>query len=452
MKITLLNITLFLVLAAPLPCLAQSAAGPHTGAGKQSSPTFTDVAPIIRTKCSTCHKPGQTGPFSLLTYEDVTKRLSFIRDVVQRGYMPPWKADNSYVHFANDRTLSDKERSLLLQWIDNKAPRGNGPDTARLEVASIPGTSYYRKPDLVLKAKDSFHVTGDNIERYIIFKIPFELKDSFNVEAIEFYCNNKKLIHHANYAIHSVPDPSIDIEHTDSLINLTEDDRRKFDQYQPYRKTITYYGGWIPGTSYESYPKDIGWVMPKRGVILLTVHFAPTAVDENVQLGANLFFKKTPIQRRVKVVSFGSGGIGEKQIDPPFYIKAGQVQKFTLEVSNPSDDQSLLYVWPHMHLIGKEYLAYAIPPGGDTIRLVHIPRWDFRWQEIYRFPKLVRIPKGSVIHLECTYDNTADNPFNPNNPPRNIFSYGDMRTTDEMMTLMMIFMPYQKGDENIELQ
>jgi hypothetical protein len=249
-----------------------------------------------------------------------------------------------------------------------------------------------------------------------------------------------------------VPDPAIDIYHTDAMLNLTEDDRHKFDQYQPYRKTITYYGGWIPGTSYESYPANIGWVMPKRGVILLTVHFAPSATDESVQMGVNLFFKKTRVERRVKVVSFGSGGIGERQIDPPFYVKANSIQKFNLEVTNPNEDQSVLYVWPHMHLIGKEYLAYAVTPEGDTIRLVHIPRWDFRWQEIYRFKKLVKIPKGSVIHLECTYDNTADNPFNPNNPPRGVFSYGDMKTTDEMMTLMMIFLPYQPGDENIKLE
>jgi len=419
---------------------------------KGQNVTFTTVAPIIRTKCTPCHKPGQTGPFSLISYEDVAKRASFIREVVQRGYMPPWKADNHYTTFANDRSLTEKEKSLLIQWIDAKTPKGDQPDTARMTAAAIPGTSYFRKPDLVLYTADSFHVIGDNVERYIIFKIPFELKDSFNVEAIELYCNNKKLIHHANYAIHSVPDPAIDIKNTDKLINLTEDDRRKFDQYQPYRKTITYYGGWIPGTSYESYPKDFGWVMPKRGVILLTVHFAPTAVDESCFLGVNLFFKKTRITRPVKVVSFGSGGIGERQIEPIFYIKADQVQKFRLEMTNPSEDQSILYVWPHMHLIGKEYLAYAIAPSGDTIRLVHIPRWDFRWQEIYRFKKLVKIPKGSIIHVEGTYDNTAANPFNPNSPPKNIFSYGDMKTTDEMMTLMMIFLPYQPGDENIDLE
>ena len=414
--------------------------------------TFKDVAPIFHNRCSTCHKPEQSGPFSLITYEDISKRVSFIKDVVQRGYMPPWKADNHYVAFANDRSLTEKEKSLIISWIDNKAPRGNGADTAETNKTVIPGTTYFRKPDLILKASDSFHLAGDNTERYIIFKIPFELKDSANVEAIEFYCTDKKLIHHANYAIHPVLDNSIDIYKTDKLINLTEDDRRKFDQYQPYRKTINYYGGWIPGTSYESYPKNFGWVMPKRGVILLTVHFAPSALDETCMVGVNLFFKKTAIERKVKVVSFGSGGIGEKQIDPIFYIKANKEQKFTLEVSNPQDDQSLLYVWPHMHLIGKEYTAYATTPAGDTIKLVHIPRWDFRWQEIYRFKKLVRIPKGSVIHLECIYDNTAENPFNPNNPPKNIFSFGDMRTTDEMMTLMMIFLPYQPGDENISLE
>jgi len=358
---------------------------------------YKDVAPIFRSKCSPCHRPEQSGPFPLITYEDISKRASFIKDVIQRGYMPPWKADNHYVSFSNDRSLTEKEKSLIIEWIDNKTPAGTEKVNESIAEPIIPGTSYFRKPDLILKAADSFHLQGDNIERYIIFKIPFDLKDSFNVEAIEFYCNNKKLIHHANYAIHPVLDHAIDIEHTDKLINLTEDDRHKFDQYQSYRKTISYYGGWIPGTSYESYPKNFGWVLPRRGVILLTVHFAPSAADETTMVGINLFFKKTTVERKVKVVSFGSGGIGEGQIDPIFYIKANKEQKFTLEVTNPQEDQSLLYVWPHMHLIGKEYKAYAVTPAGDTIRLVHIPRWDFRWQEIYRFKKLVKIPKGTVM-------------------------------------------------------
>lgn len=417
------------------------------------TPTFTgDVQPIIIKNCTPCHKPGEAGPFSLITYQDVAKRARFIKDVVQSRYMPPWKADNSYVHFLNDRSLKDEEIATIVKWVDSGSPQGKVSANPEIEKEVIPGTAYYRKPDLTLQMKDSFVVSGGNYEQFVIFKLPFELKDSFNIEAIEFVANNKKLVHHVNYAIHPVPDKSVDINNTYDFINLTEDDRRKFDQYQPYRKSITYYGGWIPGARYESYPRDFGWILPQRGVILMTVHFSPSPVNEVFRGGINLFFKKTPVKRPVKVVSFGSGGIGEGQIDPIFYIKANQKQTFTLEVTNPNEDQSVLYVWPHMHLIGKTFKAYVLPPdGGDTIRLVNIPNWDFRWQEIYQFPSPVKIPKGSVLKLECEYDNTADNPFNPNSPPKTIFSHGDMKTTDEMMTLMMIFVPYKEGDEKIKL-
>jgi hypothetical protein len=411
-----------------------------------------DIAPIIQIKCAMCHHPGEGAPFSLLTYEDVSKRASFIKKVIHSRYMPPWRADASYMHYANERSLSDAEIELITKWIDDKTPQGKPEDLRPSPVVVSPGTMYKRKPDLVLTAKDSFRVVGDNIERFIVYKIPFELKDSASVEAIEFYSNNKKLVHHANYAVHAVPDESISISNTASFLNLTDDDRHKFDQYRPYQKIMAYYGGWIPGTSYEYFPKEFGWVMPKRGVILLTVHYAPSATNETSICGVNLFFKKTPVARKMKIVSFGSGGIGEQQIEPIFFIKANKVQTFKLEVTNPNEDQSLLYVWPHMHLLGKEYKAFITTPAGDTIKLVHIPDWDFRWQEIYRFKHPLKVPKGSVIHIEGTYDNTADNPFNPNNPPKTVFSVGDMTTTDEMMTLMMGFLPYKEGDENINLE
>ncbi|HLG40047.1 MAG TPA: hypothetical protein VI461_10275, partial [Chitinophagaceae bacterium] len=227
---------------------------------------------------------------------------------------------------------------------------------------------------------------------------------------------------------------------------------KKFDQYQPYRKTITYYGGWIPGTSYESYPGDIGWIMPRRGVILLTVHFAPSALNQQSMSGVNLFFKKTAVKRSVKVISFGSGGIGQDNIVPFFYLIPNEKKRFKLDVVNPGEDFSIMYVWPHMHYLGKEFKAYIIKPTGDTMKLVNIPSWDFRWQEIYRFKKLMVAPRGSVLHIEGLYDNTAENPFNPNNPPKMVGSTGDMKSTDEMMTLMMVFLPYKPGDENFILE
>ncbi|MDP4215932.1 MAG: cytochrome c [Bacteroidota bacterium] len=466
-------LSIFLLRALTAPTQeppAQIHKSAQTPASTPSPTSEKDLAPSILSKCAACHQPGEAAPFSLLSWQDVAKRASFIKDVIQRHYMPPWHADRQYSHFANERSLSEAEIALITQWIDNGAPQGKpvpilppgvsqappGASAAShvpvVPIVPIPGTIYHRKPDLVLTATDSFRLAGDNTERFVVFKIPFELKDSASVEAIEFICSNKRLIHHANYAVQAVPDPHIDIKNTASFVNLTDDDRSKVDQYMPYRKIMAYYGGWIPGTSYEYFPKEFGWVMPRRGVILMTVHFAPSATDEGSICGVNLFFKRTPVTRPMKIISFGSGGIGEQQIEPIFYIKANTVQTFRLEVTNPSADQSLLYVWPHMHLLGKEYKAFITAPSGDTIRLVHIPEWDFRWQEIYRFKHPIRVPKGSVIHLECTYDNTKDNPSNPNSPPKNVFSMGDMRTKDEMMTLMMGFLPYKQGDENIDLE
>ncbi len=418
----------------------------------QSVTYYKDIAPIIQTKCAPCHKPGEAAPFPLLTYKDVAKRATFIKQVIQTRYMPPWKADPHYVSFGNERRLSDEEIKLITDWVDAKTPEGKltKKEKDKLPVL-VTGTSYNRSPDLTLKVKDLIKVPGDNEERFIVYKIPFELPDSANVEAIEFFCTNKKIIHHANYGIHPVPDTSIDLYNTITSLNLTDDDRRKYDQYLPYKKQIAYYSGWIPGASYEKYPPGFGWVMPKRGVILLTVHFSPLAKEDTATIGVNLFFTKQQVQRTVKVISFGSGGIGEDMIWPRLFIDKNQVRSFRLTLRNPGEDMSILYVWPHMHYIGKVFTAYAVTPDGDTIPLVHIPRWDFRWQEIYRFRHLIKIPRGSTLTIEATYDNTADNPFNPFSPPRPIFSSGDMRSTDEMMTLMMVFLPYQDGDENIKL-
>ena len=410
-----------------------------------------DIAPIIQTRCTPCHKPGETAPFSLTTYEDVVKRSSFIKKVVQEKYMPPWKADNNYVHYANDRSLSTEEITKIVKWVNNKTPKGTiknkEQDTA---IQLIEGTVYKRKPDIVLKASSAYKLPGDNYERFIVYKIPFELPDSTDIEAVEFFCDNKKIIHHVNYAIHEVP-AEIDIHSGPDFVNLTEDDRSKYAAYIPFKKTITYYGGWIPGSSYESYPKGIGWVMPKRGVLLLTVHYAPSAKEETSISGVNFFFSKTPVQRKVKVISFGSGGIGEEQIRPPLLIPPNVVRTYTLNIKNPGEDFSAMYIWPHMHYLGKSFLAYGLTPMGDTIRLTSVPQWDFRWQEIYKFKKFVRIPRGTVVHIEGTYDNTANNPFNPNSPPQYVFSSGDMRSKDEMLTLLLIFLPYKEGDENISL-
>jgi hypothetical protein len=406
------------------------------------------IAPIIHNNCSPCHRNGDAAPFPLITYEDAAKRAAFIKKVTQSRYMPPWKPDPHYRSFINERRLTPEQIDMIADWADHNMPKGKAiPIT---DTSFIAGTKYNRKPDLVLSMKKPFVVKGDNMERFVVYKIPFELPDSMNVEAIEFTSSNKKLIHHANYEVDNVPG-DLDLYNTVDYINLTEGNRLDYQQYVPYRKHMIYYGGWIPGSSYESYPANIGWIMPKRGIILLTIHYAPSGKDEENVSGVQLFFTKTPVKRQIQAVSIGSGGVGEKDIDPYFYIPANVTKSFKLKVTAP-EDQSFLYVWPHMHNLGKAFKAYGVTPAGDTIRLVSITDWDFKWQEPYWFPKLQKIPKGTILTVEATYDNTANNPANPYNPPRLTYSSGDMKTTDEMLTLVMIFLPYIQGDEEIMMK
>ena len=412
---------------------------------------YKDVQPIIHANCVPCHRTGEAAPFALITFEDVTKRSKFIKQVVSSRYMPPWKADNHFNSFANDRSLSDKDIKTIVGWTDGGTLKGkqNLKAEQELQARVNAGTAYKRKPDLSLRIKDAFVVKGDAAERFVMFKIPFELAQEANVEAIEFTSNNKKLIHHANFAIHPVNDPAIDLNNTVDFVDLSGPSGDKYYEWVKYKKEMTYYGGWIPGTTVETYPEDMGWVMPKRGVVLVTVHFGPSSIDAESIDGVNIFFKNTPIKRKVKVISLGSGGIGEKDISPPFMIFADEVKSFRLRIANNQPDVSLLYAWPHMHYLGKEFKAYATTAAGDTIKLVHVPAWDFRWQEIYKYKNPLLLPKGAIVHVEGTYDNTAANPANPHSPPELVMSTGNMRSDQEMMTLILMYVERAAGDENL---
>jgi hypothetical protein len=317
------------------------------------SPTFNkDVAPIIHAKCTPCHRPNESAPFNLISFNEVARRASFIKTVVESGYMPPWKADNNYAHYSNDRSLTATEKKTLIAWVNAGAPQGTGnpPKVAAIEILRKQ-TAYHRTPDLTIAIPSAYKLKGDNLDRFVIYRIPFELKEPISVEAIEFITSNKRLVHHVNYAIHAVPD-DIDLKSGPDVIDLSTDNPQLIDSWKPLKKTIEYYGGWIPGASFENYPKGMGWVMPKRGVIILTLHYAPSPNDEESTAGINLFFTQQKVERLIKVISFGSGGIGEKQITPIFFIKANTTKSFSLEVTNPGEDLSIMYVWPHMHYIG----------------------------------------------------------------------------------------------------
>ena len=173
-------------------------------------------------------------------------------------------------------------------------------------------------------------------------------------------------------------------------------------------------------------------------------------MDTSDETSFNIFFSPTPPKRPSKEFILGTSGISP--VVPALIVPANAIKKFTTTYSIP-EDISLLTINPHMHLLGISFLAFALKPNGDTIPLIKIPKWDFRWQYFYTFRKIIKLPAGSVIYVEGIYDNTVNNPLNPYHPPRIISEReGSMRTTDEMFQLICTYLPYKTGDENISLE
>ena len=143
-------------------------------AAEPAKVTFAEhIAPIVHAKCTMCHRKGQSGPFELLTYEDVRERAATIRAVVHDNYMPPWKPVNTNIQFANDRRLTPQEKSLLNRWVESGTPAG---DLASIQPPKYPDGWSLGKPDLVVKMKDAFRVPASGPDIYRAFVFPLDLK------------------------------------------------------------------------------------------------------------------------------------------------------------------------------------------------------------------------------------------------------------------------------------
>ena len=209
---------------------------------------------------------------------------------------------------------------------------------------------------------------------------------------------------------------------------------------------------YLPGVIAQQYPVGIGgWKVNKKSAFVMAdLHYGPS--DEEVWDSSriNLFFAPGPPDRPLQ--EFQMGTLGVSPIVPPLVIPPGKVSTYRTQLFVPRAI-SVITVNPHMHLLGKEFLAYALTPERDTIRLIRIPRWNFNWQFFYTFRKMVKIPAGSTIVVEGVFDNTSNNPFNPFNPPQTIRDRdGSMKTTDEMFQFIVNYVPYREGDENVSLE
>ena len=425
--------------------------------------TYTkDIAPILLENCTPCHQPDGAAPFSLINFNQVNRKKNTILEVTQSGLMPPWPADRNYTHFIGEKYLSEKNKRIIKEWIEIGAPEGNPSDLPKNTY--LPIKSFIGEPDTTLWF-DSIYIEGNSQDHFYIATLPIELPEKKYVRAMEFLPGKNNLVHHMNGRLLNYEnDQKVSVSEGERLLDLEINEQEYINQFNQLKlanddgsrpQQINSAVNYLPGSTGQIYPKGIGGFTINSKSILLAddIHFGPIPKGKWSHNKVNVFFSDSAPKRPINEVMMGTNGVSK--IIPPLVIPPHQITSHTSFLEIP-EDISVLTVNPHMHLLGKSFKSFAIDPSGDTIRLISIPKWDFRWQYFYTFPTMVKIPKGSVIYLEASFDNTIDNPNNPHNPPQEIserFEFGGagMRTTDEMLQFIITWLPYQKGDENIRL-
>jgi mono/diheme cytochrome c family protein len=390
------------------------------GAGRVAADeavTFNkDVAPILWKNCAGCHHAGHVGPFPLLTYKDAAKRAAFLRDITASRRMPPWRAEPGYGPFENERRLSDADIRTIARWVEAGAPEGDPNDLP--PAPRFPEGWQLGEPDLIVKMPAAFKVPAGGPDVYRCFVIPLNINEDRTVAAIEFRPGNRRVIHHASFFL-------------DDKGQARQKEKEAADGQPGYTSfggpgfaPVGGLSGWGLAALPRFLPEGTGMLLPKGCDLVMQIHYHPTGKEETDQSELGIYFSKRPAARYFTTFQARTTDIaippGEKR------------HRVTCESAPLPADVTVLTATPHMHFLGKEIAATAVLPGGKSVPLVSIKDWDFHWHERYQFARPLRLPRGTVIHVEAIYDNSADNPKNPNNPPK-LVKYGN-NLSDEMVS------------------
>jgi hypothetical protein len=376
-------------------------------------PTFhKDVLPVLQRQCQSCHRPGEAAPMAFLTYEQTRPWAKAIKQAVNLKKMPPWFAEPGIGKFHNDRTLSDAERATLAGWADAGAPAGN-PAEAPKPLNWLDGWSI-GKPDLVFEMPHAVDVPATGTVEYTYMIIPTGFTEDRWIQLAEVRPGDRRVNHHV-------------------IAFLRPPGSKWFAGHEPNKAFIPKKGGGEGGGGAEllvGYAPGLPAAVLEPGQaklikagtdIVLQLHYTTngTASSDRSRLG--LVFAKEPPRQRVMTLSALTG----RFVIPPGADNHRVDSQFTLH-----QDTRLVSMMPHMHLRGKSFEYRAVYPSGESEVLLRVPRYDFNWQLFYYVAGDKILPKGTRIECTAHYDNSANNPANPD--PKAEVRWGD-QSWEEMM-------------------
>ncbi len=385
-----------------------------------------DIAPLVYAHCTTCHHPGGAGPFSLLTYPDARRWAPQIVRVTQSHFMPPWLPEPGYGDFADVRRLSDRDLTLIKRWAQAGMPQGN--------PAEAPAPPHYDatwllgKPDLVLKVERPFTLDAGGTDAFRNFILPYPLKQTHYIRALEIVPGTPKVVHHANIIIDRTG--SLRQQHPNEWqdgiagMELLVDSGNRFEP-------DSHFLFWKPDTPTLIEPDGMPWELDPGNDLILNMHLKPSGKPETLDAQIGLYFTPNPPTRQPMLLALErDDALDIPAGDPNFVVE----DSLTLPV-----DVEVLGVYPHAHYLGRDMQGWATLPNGQKKWLVWIRDWDIDRQAVYPYKEPLRLPKGTVLHMRYTYDNSSANVHNPHSPPVRVRAGNG--SEDEMAHLWLQVLP-----------
>ncbi len=355
-----------------------------------------DVSRIIQRKCQSCHRADGVAPFSLTNFEQVKEKSATIRTAVLQNRMPPWLADPKHGKFVNDRSLTTDEKTTFISWLDGGAVKGDEKELP--PPASFPKGWSIGDPDLVLSMPKEFDVPAEGVLDYQRFVVDPGFKQDRWVERSEAKPGCK--------AVHHI------------LVYIVKDQNTPL--YDPTGNTALLCGQ-APGDMPTILEPGNAVKIPAGSKLIFEIHYTPLGKPMKDRSSIGLIFAKQPAKREVKTNIL---------IKPFFSIPPNDPSHVEEAVFTFPKPIRIVSLMPHMHFRGKSFEYRIVQPDGKSETILTVPRYDFNWQSIYRFADPPVLLKGAKLQCIATWDNSKNNPANPD--PNKRVTFG-LQTWDEMM-------------------
>jgi mono/diheme cytochrome c family protein len=401
-----------------------------------------DVLPIMQKNCQSCHRPGEIGPSSFLTYQSTRPWAKAIREAVLTKKMPPWFADPRFGHFANDRRLTDADVKTLVAWVDAGAPEGD-PEDMPPPIEWRDGWNI--KPDVVIGMPKPYNVPARGTIEYTYFVVPTGFtKDTWVIDA-EVRPGNRRVVHHGS--VHIRPPGSQWLREAKVGEGYVLPRRADGSEALPapvdpsVNVANEWLLGYVPGIQPQNYfdlDHKAAKLIPAGSDVVFEMHYTTNGTPTTDQTKVGFVLAKEPPKYRLLTLPVAGRD---------FTIPPGDASYPGHTVAQFDRPVTLIYSQPHMHLRGKDMDIRLDYPNGEHEMLVSVPHYDFSWQTIYFEQKPIEVPKGTRIELFAHWDNSANNKYNPD--PKATIRWGDQSWDEMLFAWVGVVVPRDTDPETV---